>query len=139
MKRYGLYLLAFVATLLLLGGCVVIPGEVKADPGQEFSLSIGQSAVISGENFLIKFKEIVEDSRCPEGATCIWEGRVSAIVEITDNGSPYQMVLTQSGLTDEYAEETYKEYRLTFKVEPYPEVGAEIASADYRLLLTVSK
>ncbi len=139
MKKYGLYLLACVATLLLLGGCVVTSDEVKADPGQEFSLSIGQSAVISGENFEIKFKEILEDSRCPEGATCIWEGRVSAIVEITENGSPYQMVLTQPGLTDEYTEETYKEYRLTFKVEPYPEVGKEIATSDYRLLLTVSK
>ncbi len=139
MKKHGLYLLAFVATLLLLASCVVTPGEVKADLGQEFSLSIGQSAQISGENLLIKFKEVVEDSRCPEGATCIWEGRVSAIVEITENGSPYQIVLTQPGLTDEYAEETYKEYRLTIKVEPYPEVGKEIASADYRLLLTVSK
>ncbi len=139
MKKYGLYLLACVATLLLLGGCVVTSDEIQADPGQEFSLSIGQSAVISGENFEIKFKEIVEDSRCPEGANCIWEGRVSAIVEITENGSPYQMVLTQPGLTDEYAEETYKEYRLIFKVEPYPEVGSEIATADYRLLLTVSK
>ncbi len=138
-SKFGLYLLAGVAVFLLLGGCGVVPGEVKADLGQEFSLSIGQSAVISGENLEIKFKEVVEDSRCPEGATCVWEGRVSAIVEITENGSPYQMVLIQPGLTDEYAEETYKEYRLTFKVEPYPEVGTEIVTADYWLLLTVSK
>ena len=139
MKKYGLYLLACVATLLLLGGCVVTSGEIKVSPGRELSLSIGQSAVISGENLEIKFKEVVEDSRCPKGATCIWEGRVSAIVEITENGSPYQIVLTQPGLTDEYAEETYKEYQLTFKVEPYPEVDKEIAADEYRLLLIVSK
>jgi hypothetical protein len=139
MKRYGLYLLGGVAALLLLASCVVTPGGLKADLGQEFTLAIGQSAVIRGENLEIRFKEIAEDSRCPEGATCIWEGRVRAIVEITENGSPFQMVLTQPGLSDEYAEETYKEYRLIFKVEPYPEVDTEIASADYRLLLTVSK
>ncbi len=137
--KFGLYLLAFVAVFLLLGGCVVTPGKVEVDLGQEFSLAIGQSAIISGENLEIKFKEVVEDSRCPEGATCVWAGRVSVIVEITENGAPYQMVLTHPGLTDEDAGETYKEYRLTFKVEPYPELGKEIATNEYRLLLTVSK
>ncbi len=139
MKKHWLYLLGCVAALLLLAGCVVTPDGPKAELGQESSLSIGQSAVISGENLLIKFKEIAEDSRCPEGAICIWEGRVRVIVEITENGSPFEMVLTQPGLSDKYVEETYKEYRLTFKVEPYPEVGTVIATADYRLLLTVSK
>jgi hypothetical protein len=139
MKKYGLYLLACVATLLLLGGCVVTSDEIQADPGQEFSLSIGQSAVISGENLEIKFKEVVEDSRCATGATCIWEGRVSLVVEIKDNGSPYRMVLIQYGLNNQYVSETYNEYQLSFKVNPYPELGTEIASGDYRLLLTVSK
>ncbi len=124
--------------VVLLGGCVVT-GGVKADPGQEFSLSIGQTATIEGENLHIRFEEVVEDSRCPTGATCVWEGRVSLTVEITENGSPYRMVLIQPGLTDQYTRETYQGYQLTFKVEPYPEVDQEIAPSDYRLLLTVSK
>jgi hypothetical protein len=138
-KKHGLYLLAYVAILLLLASCAVTPGEVKADLGQEFSLSIGQSVVITGENLEIKFQEVVEDSRCPKDVTCVWAGRVSCVVEITEDGSLYRMVLTQPGLTDQYVEETYKEYQLTFKVEPYPEVDTEIPSSDYRLLLSVSK
>ena len=102
-------------------------------------MSIGQSVVISGENLEIKFKEITEDSRYPEGTTCVWEGRVSAIVEITENESPYQMILTQPSLTDEYTEETYKEYWLTFKVEPYFEMGKEMVTTDYRLLPIANK
>ena len=138
MFKYGFYLVAFVAIFLLLGGCIGT-GGLKASLGQQFSLSIGQSAQIEGEDLQIKFVEVVEDSRCPTGATCIWEGRVSLTVEIKEDNSPYKMVLIQPGMTDQYSEETYKEYRFTFKVEPYPEVDKEIAVTEYRLLLTVSK
>lgn len=138
MKKYNLYLLASAAIFLLLAGCIGTD-ELTADLGQEFTLSIGQSARIEGESLQVSFEEVLEDSRCPTGATCIWEGRVSIAVEITDNESPYRMVLIQSGMSDQYASETYKEYQFTFKVNPYPELGTEIATGDYRLLLTVSK
>ena len=138
MFKYGFYLLAFAAVFLLLGGCAS-NGGLKASLGQQFSLSIGQSAQIEGEDLQIKFVEVVEDSRCPTDATCIWEGRVSVAVEIKEDNSPYKMVLIQPGMTDQYSEETYKEYLFTFKVEPYPEVDEEIAVTEYRLLLTVSK
>lgn len=113
--------------------------ELKTGLGQEFTLSIGQSAQIEGESLQVRFEEVLEDSRCATGATCIWEGRVSIAVEITDNGSSYRMVLIQPGLSDLYTSETYKEYKLTFKVNPYPELGTEIATGNYRLLLTVSE
>ncbi len=143
MKKYGLYLLGCVAVFLLLASCAVTVVELKTDLGQEFTLAIGQSVIINGENLEIKFQEVAEDNRYrPSEHDQFWEGRVRVIVEIIENGSPFQMVLTQPGLmglNDEYVEEIYKEYWLIFKVEPYPEVGAVIATADYRLLLTVSK
>lgn len=138
MRKYSLYLLASVAIFLLLAGCTGTD-ELKAGLGQEFTLSIGQSAQIEGESLQFSFEEVLEDSRCPTGVTCIWEGRVRLVVEITDNGSPYRMTLIQPGLSDQYASETYKEYQLTFKVNPYPELGTEITTGDYRLLLSVSK
>ncbi len=136
--KHGLYLLASVSILLLLVSCTGT-GELKADLGQEFTLSIGQSAQIEGENLQVRFEEVLEDSRCATGATCIWEGRVSLAVEIKDNGSPYKMVLIQSGMNDQYASETYKTYQLTFKVNPYPELGTDIATDDYQLLMTISE
>ncbi len=139
MRKYSFYLLACVAIVLLLGSCAGT-GKVKARLGQEFSLSIGQSIVITGEDLRIEFLEISEDSRCAKDVTCIWEGRVIAAVEISTNGSPQQVKLSQPGLTDEPARETYGEYELTFKVVPYPEKAAiEIATDEYRLLLIVSK
>ena len=41
---------------------------------QEFDLKLGQSAVAGDERLKINFVSVVEDSRCPEGATCIWAG-----------------------------------------------------------------
>ena len=138
MWKYSFYILASIAIVLLLAGCTGI-GEVKTSLGQEVSLSIGQRALITGENLEIRFEEVVEDSRCPKNVNCIWEGRVSAVVEISTGDSSQQLKLTQPGLTDQHTMETYKDYQLTFKVEPYPEEGKEIAADEYRLLLIVSK
>ncbi len=138
MRKYSFYLLAFTSIFLLLVSCTGTD-ELKTGLGQEFTLSIGQSAQIEGENLQVRFEEVLEDSRCPTGATCIWEGRVSLAVEIKDNGSPYKMVLIQSGMNNQYVSETYEEYQLTFKVNPYPELGTDMATDDYQLLLTVSE
>ena len=129
--------MASVAIVLVLSSCAG-NGKVKVSLGQEFSLRIGQSVVITGEDLGIKFLEVSEDSRCPKGVTCVWEGRVVALVEISTNGSTQQLELTEPGLTDAPARETFKEYEITYKVEPYPEVGREISADEYRLLITVS-
>ena len=138
MWKYSFYFLASVAIALLLGGCAGT-GEVKGRLGEEFSLCIDQSVVITGEDLEIRFVEVSEDSRCPKDVTCVWEGRVSAVVEISANGSLQQLKLTQPGLTEQPTRQAYKEYQLTFKVEPYPQEGKEIAADEYRLLLIVTK
>jgi hypothetical protein len=70
---------------------------------------------------------------------CIWEGRVSCVVELVKTGSLYQMVLTEPGLTDEYTKERYEDYEIAFHVTPYPETGKQIAKDTYRLHLIISK
>jgi hypothetical protein len=137
MKKYGLHILVLVAIASLL--CVCLACGFKVKLGQEFSLSISQSAVIAGEDLEITFEEVSEDSRCPEGAVCVWEGRVVCFVKITEGEASCRIELAQPGLSDEYSQETYEGYKFTFKVEPYPEVDKEILNSEYRLLLTISK
>jgi len=113
--------------------------EDKARLGEEFSLPIGQSVVITGEDIDMKFVEVSEDSRCPKDVTCVWEGRATAIVEISMDGSSQQLKLSQPGITGAPAREKYGEYEFTYKVEPYPEKAeVEITTDEYRLLLIVS-
>ena len=138
MRRYGLGL-ALIGLVLLLVGCAGGGGPIKASLGQEFTLAVGQTAEITGENLSMTFLEVVEDSRCPKNVTCIWAGRVSAVVEIKDGGPVYKMVLTEPGLTDTSSRETYQGYSLSFHVTPYPEAGKKIAAGEYRLSLTVTR
>ena len=137
------FLLIFVAILILTGalsGCDGdTPEEVRAAPGQQFTLSPGQRALLEGEELEIEFLEVSGDSRCPANVECIWAGEVSCLVEITYSGSTYRMMLTQPGLTDDHSNKTFQDYLISFRVDPYPEAGKEIARDDYRLRLTISK
>ena len=124
MWKYSSYILASLTIVLLLSSCAGRLGEVKARLGEEFSLHIGQSAIITEEDLRIKFVEVSEDSRCAKDVICIWEGKVTAVVEISIGGSSQQLNLSQPGLTDEPAMQTYRGYKLTYKVVPYPEKAA---------------
>ena len=137
--RRIIFLLILCTCLVLAIGCTNITSSIQTKLGQEFSLSIGQTAAITGEDLKVKFVEVVEDSRCPSGVECPWAGRVSCIIELTQNRATSKTVLTQSGLTEGYAIETYELYQLKFRVEPYPQAGKAINKSDYRLLLTISK
>lgn len=139
MWKRSLCLVAFSAIVFIASGCGGGPCDVQARLDEEFSLSIGQRALIAGENLAIGFEEVTEDSRCPKEVTCIWAGRVTCMLEITQARSSYRMALTEPGLTDEYSRERYEGYGLSFHVTPYPEAGKKIPMDAYQLHLTVTK
>jgi len=107
--------------------------------GEEFSLHIGQNASIDGDQLRIKFQEVVEDSRCPTGVTCIWEGRVSCMLKITYRRFVQNMLITEPGLNRWPPEVSFKDYSIAFHIEPYPEAGIEIPTDEYRLQLRITK
>ena len=124
---------AIVLSALVLPGCTK-PTGTEAGLGKEFSLSIGQSATVTGENLSVKFIEVVSDSRCPTGATCIWAGEASSLVEITTSGSTYSKVLTQPGLSGP-SQTDFLKYQITYNLQPYPQAGREAKKGDYSLHL----
>jgi hypothetical protein len=111
--------------------------EVNLD--QEFSLTLGQSIMIAGENLAIKFIEIISDGRCPKGAICIWPGEANCLTEITTRPeSIYLKVLTQPG-PSKTSKTSFANYEITFDLQPYPELGKAIDKKDYHLRLVISK
>lgn len=138
MWKRSLRFLSFLFIILTAFSCGGLD-QSQVQLNEEFYLSIGQSAFIAGENLGVRFKDVTEDSRCPRDVTCVWAGRVTCVIELTHEGSSYQMSLTESGLTDEYARERYEWYEFTFHVTPYPEAGNDIPSEKYHLHLIVSK
>jgi len=127
-------LFGLLAGLFVLAGCAPT-GQLKANLGQQFSLAINQTAVISGENLSIKFLD-VNDSRCPIGATCIWAGEARATVQI--NGASDNVTLVQPGYSTDNAYVLEGKHMLNFQVQPYPVVNQTIELGEYRLVMTVN-
>jgi hypothetical protein len=44
-------------------------------------IPLGKSILLEGHT--IKFVEVLEDSRCPKDATCVWAGRAKILIEIS--------------------------------------------------------
>ena len=110
------------------------------DLGEEFSLGIGETASLKGEQLRVQFLEISEDSRCPRNVQCIWEGRAVAVIEVFIGDTSQKIELVEQGLTDTGAKEQSGEYEFVFRILPYPEEAeVQISQDEYRLMLTVNK
>ena len=127
-----------IALLLILlpvtlPACSAPAQDIPAGWGEKVSLAPGQTADIADGQLLIRFVEIVSDSRCPIGVQCIWAGEVSAKITIENQGQQQEMVLTSSGSSEGQA--AFLHYQFIFEVQPYPEYGKEIKSSEYQLII----
>ena len=138
MRGYVVWFSIAISLLVPLSGCSEPTANMVVGLDEEFTLSVGQSATIRGGNLSIEFVEVVSDSRCPTGATCIWAGEASCLVKFTDSGSTYRKVLTEPGSSSP-PKASLTDYEIEFTLLPYPELGKETATKDYRLQLTVNK
>lgn len=69
----------FTCVALLLG-CA---GKTHA-LDQPFTLAIGEQRRV--EKVTVALESLVEDSRCPDGVQCIWEGRTTFVVAMSAAG-----------------------------------------------------
>ena len=129
--------LAALLVIPWLAGCAGPADLTGIALDEPFTLSPGQSASIKGEDLTVRFAEVVGDSRCPAGVTCIWAGEVSCLLEITHAGQTDAKTLVQQGSGP--AQTDFAGYRIAFDVQPYPRAGEKIDKGDYRLTLTFSK
>jgi hypothetical protein len=113
--------------------------NVQAKLGEEFVLKVGQTAEIENEYLSIQFLEVTADSRCPQYAKCITAGEAKCRMQMTIVDSPAEMTLTQPGGSAATGSDYFINYKISFVLNPYPEVGKEIASSDYWLSITITK
>jgi len=137
--RFRVALVPALLVAAFMGACRPVPGDIVVRLNEEFSLSVGQRAGVEGEDLRVQFVDVVADSRCPKGVTCIWAGEVKCLVEVVASGSSERVELTQPGLGGGPSRQAVKGYGLSFAVDPYPEAGKQISRDDYRLRLTVRK
>jgi len=136
-RKYVLGLSVAILVLVPLSGCTK-PAVDEVSLDKQFTISVGQSVSVKGEDLTISFVEVVSDSRCPTGATCIWAGEASSLIEITDSASTYRKVLTEPGSSSP-TKADFTGYEVMFNLLPYPVLGKETKAKDYLLQLIVSK
>jgi hypothetical protein len=140
MVKCGLFLGVISIIFSTLCGCNNESNKISVSLDEQFSLYVGQTAEISGEQLEITFEDVLEDSRCPTGAMCIWTGRVSCLLKIIDNENTKSVVLIELGSGDKNNNTIYDgRYKITFHILPYPELGKQISKEEYRLQLTWSE
>lgn len=99
-------------------------------------LKMGETASINSELKMTLLT--IEDSRCPSDVTCVWQGTVSAKIQL-ENGEQDLGIYTIPMETMAGNEQTFDGYhiRLT-NVEPYPISTMPIEQTDYILTFFVS-
>ncbi len=116
------YILSLFIVFVLFSSC---RKDIVVAPGQEFILKENQCAKVQapGGELKICFKEMLEDSRCPKVAYCIWAGRIK--VQMNING---QNIMLATAPIDQ-TPDSVRISGLTVKLldaEPYPEVKRKI-------------
>ena len=74
--------------LMLFAGCASAPpARAPVRMGEEFRLALGESVGIERKHVILKFDAVLEDSRCPMNARCIWEGNARIAIKASDKAA----------------------------------------------------
>ena len=127
-----------VLTVLLIVISSVTFAQKKAT--QEYS-NVKQNSCIKRKGYHLVLKEVLADSRCPEGVICVWAGEVSVVISVyKDSEWVEDKTLVFSGKNDninmqwivQYLNENQKTIN-SMTIEPHPKAGKVIKPKDYYL------
>lgn len=104
---------------------------------QSFDISLNQPAQNTTKSLQLTLTNVIEDSRCPTGANCVWPGQVRVEIEvIVDNVTSVTTLTYQPGQS---IPSNVGNYQIALDdVAPKPESDDSLNAADYRFSLRVS-
>ena len=82
---------SILSLLILFSSFAIGQNEQAKPPVIAVKVPLDGSIVLKGVS--IKFLEVLEDSRCPKGVSCIWAGRAIVKVEVTADGKTNEETL----------------------------------------------
>ncbi|SKC08238.1 hypothetical protein SAMN05660477_02886 [Soonwooa buanensis] len=110
---------------------------------KKVNIDMGDYQQIAGTDLSIKYNGIIEDSRCPEGMTCVWAGVAVAELEVmTPSSRPrtIQLATTEMESRGLKKSETVYGYDISLKtVSPYPSKNEKPAGTKNSIGLEIQK
>lgn len=135
--RMNLLLAAFVL-FVVTGTGHGLGFQKRVHVQREFDLKAGREAIVREAGLKVTFTELVEDSRCPEGVTCIWAGNGKIKVTLKKGG--HKSVSFELNTMTEPKSFAYQGYEVTLvKLAPYPKYNVKIKKRDYVATLKVTR
>jgi len=124
-------------TILLLV-ILSLPAHAGHPFGQPFDLHVGAALELGDDTLNVGFVGILEDSRCPEGVTCFWEGDASVHLWLQVAGQARQeFVLHSAGSLGQQSIEMGDYTVSLVLVAPYPVIDVPIDPDSYVITLVV--
>ncbi|MET0759674.1 MAG: hypothetical protein ABWZ56_04590 [Flavobacterium sp.] len=102
-------------------------------------IKITQKKCIKKKGYHLVLKEVLSDSRCPEGVTCVWAGEVKVVVSLYQNWKFIEdKTITVSTNNNQENTDWFSNYLPSnqkkiknLRVLPYPKDGSSINPKDY--------
>lgn len=132
-KNYIYILFIGLLSFITVSGC---DDPVSVNLNEEFYLSPGQKAEINSSGLEITFNRVLEDSRCPKGVECVWEGNGRIEISVSEPGFGIEIKELNTTLGPRQTEAGKFKIRLA-ELKPYPEKDKEISFESYRIGLIV--
>jgi hypothetical protein len=133
--KYHLLLASILVVALVGCRSTAAPASHAARLDQEIQLAPGERAAFDGEGLSVEFVRVVEDSRCPTDATCVWAGEVKVQLATrigNAEASQHQITSGQPAVVGEF--------RLNVvRVLPERVSTRDVSSEEYRVILKVER
>ena len=137
--------------VLLLGGLGVACRDTlvifpQPDSSDVVRLTVGESRFLQHGDVEIGFRSTLEDSRCPAGTMCLWEGRAAIRLWLLQASSDSIFITSgihghvERGDTCCHQSVDTLGYQLTLlQLDPYPSGDSVIRFDAYKALLRIAK
>ncbi len=114
----------------------------NASLNQDDSITIkfGDTVGNNEGNFLLSFDEVIEDSRCPVDAVCVWTGNAKLRFSIDKEYDKASFILNTHGGVRFPQDTTIMGYTISLlDVKPYPHTDSTFTQNDYSAIISISK
>lgn len=105
----------------------------------QIAIEYGRQVNVAKAKLLLEFVTVLEDSRCPEGVQCVWEG--NARIKLTVSRAGEETSTVELNTSDRFAVEArYIDYIIALiDLKPYPKAAEQISIQDYTAIVKIRK
>jgi len=125
------------ASFLLAPGCAASPSPASIRLGQDFTLKVGETAILEGGRLEVGFLAVEADSRCPRDVQCAWEGDATGKVSFGKGEGRRTLRLHTSPRMEEPAGGSDPYRVVLIALNPPPVSAGEPPPSDYVVTLKV--